>query len=141
VLRDRNGLEVLDRPESLRLLASGTIGRLAVWGRSGPVVLPVNYALVGNDVVVGTGLESELHDALGEELVAFEVDDVDVGYEWGWSVLVRGRARHLEDADEVERARHRLLRSWGPGDRRRFSAIPTTEVTGRRIGLHGVAQR
>ena len=138
---DHNGLEVLDRPECLRLLASGTVGRLGVWGRTGPVVLPVNYALVDDEVVVGTGLESELHHALDTEPVAFEVDEVDVAYEWGWSVLVRGRGRHLEDPAEVGRAERRLLRSWGPGDRRRFTAIPTTEVTGRRIGLQGVAQR
>jgi nitroimidazol reductase NimA-like FMN-containing flavoprotein (pyridoxamine 5'-phosphate oxidase superfamily) len=138
---DRNGLEVLDRSECLRLLASGTIGRLGVCTSAGPIVLPVNHVLLDDEVVVGTGVGSELHDALRAQLVAFEIDDVDVTYEWGWSVLVRGRARHLEDPQEVAWAGRRLLRSWGPGERRRFTAIPTTEVTGRRIGLHGVGQR
>ena len=138
---DRNGLEVLDRPECLRLLASGTVGRLGVWGRSGPVVLPVNYLLIDEEVVVGTGVDSELHRALTGSPVAFEVDDVDVGYEWGWSVLVRGPARHLVDPAEMAQAERLPLRSWGPGERRRFTAIATTELTGRRIGLHGARQR
>ena len=138
---DRNGLDVLVRPEGLRLLASGTVGRLGVWGSAGPVVLPVNYLLIDEEVVVGTGVDSELHRALTTEPLAFEVDDVDAAYEWGWSVLVRGRGRHLDDPAEVARAERLPLRSWGPGERRRFTAIPTTEVTGRRLGLHGARQR
>ncbi len=138
---DRNGLEVLDRPECLRLLASGTVGRLGVWGPSGPVVLPVNYLLIDEEVVIGTGIDSALHGALDRQPLAFEVDDVDVGYEWGWSVLVRGRGRPLDDPAEVARVERLPLRSWGPGQHRRFTAIAATEVTGRRIGLHGSPQR
>ena len=138
---DRNGLEVLDRPECLRLLACGTVGRLGVWDRSGPTVVPVNYVVAGEEIVVGTAADSALHTALGDQVVAFEVDDVDPAYEWGWSVLVRGRGRHLEDPAEVARAERLPLRSWGPGERRCFTAIPTTEVTGRRIGLHGLDYR
>ena len=138
---DRNGLDVLDRAECLRLLTTATVGRLGVCDASGPVVLPVNYVLAGEEIVVGTTVGSELHAALAADQVAFEVDDVDPAYEWGWSVLVRGRVRDLEDAAEVARADRLPLRSWGPGDRRRLTAIATTEVTGRRIGRHGVPQR
>jgi len=137
---DRNGLEVLDREECLRLLASGSVGRVGVWADRGPLVLPVNYVLAGGEVVVGTAAGSGLSAALEHGVVAFEADDVDLAYEWGWSVLVRGRARALEDPAEVARAERLPLRSWGPGERRRFTAIATTEVTGRRIGLHGVGQ-
>jgi nitroimidazol reductase NimA-like FMN-containing flavoprotein (pyridoxamine 5'-phosphate oxidase superfamily) len=138
---DRNGLEVLDRPECLRLLASGTVGRVGVWDEGGPLVLPVNYVLSGDEVLVGTAVGSGLATALQAGVVAFEVDDVDPGYEWGWSVLVRGRARAIEKPAEVARAERLPLRSWGPGDRRWFTAIATSEVTGRRIGLHGLPQR
>ena len=138
---DRNGLEVLDRPECLRLLASGTVGRIGVCtDGTGPLVLPVNYVLAGGEVVIGTAAGSGLSAALEHGVVALEVDDVDLSYEWGWSVLVRGRARALDDPAEVARAERLPLRSWGPGQRRRFTAIATTEVTGRRIGLHGLDQ-
>ena len=138
MVADANGLEVLDRAECLRLLASASVGRVAVWRSGGPIVLPVNYVLDGEDVVVGTAVGSVLHTALGTDVAAFEVDDVDPAYEWGWSVLVRGQGRHLEDPVEVARAERLPLRSWGPGDRRRFTVLPTTEVTGRRLGLHGL---
>ncbi len=136
---DRNGLEVLDRSECLRLLALATVGRLGLEGASGPLVVPVNYVLAGGEVVVGTAGGGEMHAGLDGDVVAFEVDDVDAAYEWGWSVLVRGRARHLDDPAEVARAERLPLRSWGPGDRRHFAAIPLTEVTGRRLGRHGVS--
>jgi nitroimidazol reductase NimA-like FMN-containing flavoprotein (pyridoxamine 5'-phosphate oxidase superfamily) len=135
---DRNGLEVLDREECLRLLALGTVGRVGVCDGGGPLVLPVNYVLAGDEVVIGTGVGSGLSAALEAGVVAFEADDADLAYEWGWSVLVRGRARRIEDPAEVARAERLPLRSWGPGEHRRFTAIATTEVTGRRIGLHGV---
>ena len=138
---DRNGLEVLDRTECLRLLASGTVGRIGVCDGGGPLVLPVNYVLAGDEVVVGTAAGSGLSALLETGVVALEVDDADLAYEWAWSVLVRGRARSLDDPAEVARAERLPLRSWGPGAHRRFTAIATTEVTGRRIGLHGVAQR
>lgn len=138
---DRNGLEVLDRPECLRLLGTGTVGRLAVCSGAGPVVLPVNYVLAGEDIVIGTAEGSGIHHALATERVAFEVDDVDPAYEWGWSVLVTGRGRYLDEPAEVARAERLPLRSWGPGERRRFTAIATTDLSGRRIGHHGLPQR
>jgi nitroimidazol reductase NimA-like FMN-containing flavoprotein (pyridoxamine 5'-phosphate oxidase superfamily) len=140
---DGNGLEVLDRTACLPLLASATVGRVGVWFASGPEVLPVNYALSGDDLVIGTNPAGRLHGALGTEPLAFEVDDVDPAYEWGWSVLVRGRARHLDDPAEVARAERLPLRSWGPGRHRAFVAVAltTADVSGRRLGLHGIDLR
>ena len=138
---DRNGLEVLDRPECLRLLASGTVGRLGVSDDDGPLVLPVNYVLAGQEVVIGTAVDAGISAAMEDGVVAFEVDDVDPAYEWGWSVLVTGRGRYLDEPAEVARAERLPLRSWGPGERRRFTAIATTDLSGRRIGHHGLPQR
>jgi nitroimidazol reductase NimA-like FMN-containing flavoprotein (pyridoxamine 5'-phosphate oxidase superfamily) len=44
---DRNGLEVLDRDECLRLLATATLGRIGLTSQSLPTVLPVNFILEG----------------------------------------------------------------------------------------------
>ena len=43
--RDRNGLEILDRSECLRLLAGSSVGRVAVSVGALPVILPVNFRL------------------------------------------------------------------------------------------------
>jgi hypothetical protein len=91
--RDRRGAEVLPRSVCLRLLAQEDLGRLAVVVHGVPIVLPVNYALLGEDVVVRTGTGLKLRAAVDRALVAFEVDRVDRETGVATSVLVRGPAR------------------------------------------------
>ena len=130
---DRNGLVVLSRPECLRLLAGAKIGRVAVNVDALPAVLPVNYTLIGEDVVFRTGSGAKLDAALANNVVAFEADDVDPVYQTGWSVLVQGVAREVNGPADLERVRLAPLRAWaGPG-RDRFVRIPTEQITGRRI--------
>ena len=45
IVIDRNGLEVLDRDECLRLLGTATLGRVGITFGALPVVLPVNFRL------------------------------------------------------------------------------------------------
>ncbi|HEX4905274.1 MAG TPA: pyridoxamine 5'-phosphate oxidase family protein, partial [Acidimicrobiales bacterium] len=60
---DRNGLEVLDRDECLRLLAQATLGRVGVTIGALPCVVPVNYRIVGDEVVIRTGAGTKLDAA------------------------------------------------------------------------------
>ena len=53
---DNNGLEVLSRSESLALLAMTTIARVGVTVDALPVVLPVNFAFDGNQIVLRLSL-------------------------------------------------------------------------------------
>ena len=137
--RDREFV-VLPADECRTLLATRELGRIGLAGGAYPLILPVNYVLDGDAVVIRTD-SPKITAAADHTRVAFEVDDVDVTYEWGWSVLARGRARAIEDPAEVARAERLPLRSWGPGERRRFTAIATTDLSGRRIGHHGLPQR
>ena len=74
---DRNGLEVLDRQECLRLLATATIGRIGITLGALPVILPVNFRLVDDRIVFRTGVGTKLDAATCNTIVAFEVDAVD----------------------------------------------------------------
>jgi nitroimidazol reductase NimA-like FMN-containing flavoprotein (pyridoxamine 5'-phosphate oxidase superfamily) len=74
---DRNGLEILDRDDYLRLLATPTLGRIGVTSRSLPAVLPVNIFLDGERILVRTGVGSKLDAATQNAVVAFEMDDFD----------------------------------------------------------------
>ena len=61
----RNG--VIPRAECLRLLAGQTVGRLGFVVHGRPMVLPVNYVLVGDLIVFRTGegwLAESLRDAV-----------------------------------------------------------------------------
>jgi nitroimidazol reductase NimA-like FMN-containing flavoprotein (pyridoxamine 5'-phosphate oxidase superfamily) len=130
---DRNGLEVLDRDECLRLLATRTIGRIGVTSRSLPSVLPVNFKLDGERILVRTGVGSKLDAATQNAVVAFEVDDFDPMYHSGWSVVVTGVTSEITDPAELEELRSVLLARWAPYGDGRVIAISTELVSGRRV--------
>jgi Pyridoxamine 5'-phosphate oxidase len=56
----RTGLEVLDRDECLRLLASQPVGRVAVVVDGSPMIFPVNYALDGESIVFRSDAGSKI---------------------------------------------------------------------------------
>ncbi len=130
---DRNGLEVLDRDECLRLLAPKTVGRLGLTSGALPTVLPVNYRLVDDRVVLRTNVGSKLEAATTNAVVAFEVDDVDPVWHTGWSVVVTGVAREIIDPDDLARIVEANVPRWAPMGPDRYVGISLELVTGRRI--------
>lgn len=131
---DRNGLEVLGRDECLRLIGSATLGRLAITSRALPLVLPVNFRLVGERVVFRTGLGTKLDAATSGNVVAFEVDDMDPLWHTGWSVLVTGVAHEVTDHAERAELEALGIPRWAPAAADRIVAVDTDVITGRRIG-------
>jgi nitroimidazol reductase NimA-like FMN-containing flavoprotein (pyridoxamine 5'-phosphate oxidase superfamily) len=130
---DRNGMEVLGREECLRLLGEAHLGRVGLTSGALPIILPVNYRLVGDEVLFRSGLGTKLDAATRNTVVAFEVDHFDTFPHAGWSVVVTGVARPI-DPDEAEA----LLSSapiarWVPGSDGHTVAISTELVSGRRI--------
>lgn len=138
---DRNGLEILDRDECFRLLATAKLGRLAVTLASLPTVFPVNFHFDGEQILVLTGRGTKLDAALQNAVVAFEVDDISPIDHEGWSVVVTGRAREVDDLDELEAVRVAPLARWAPRGGQRVIAISTELVSGRRLvhALDGAA--
>jgi nitroimidazol reductase NimA-like FMN-containing flavoprotein (pyridoxamine 5'-phosphate oxidase superfamily) len=126
------GLEILDESECLRLLGTVRVGRVAINRGAIPVVLPVTFALVGGDIMFFTGTGTKLNAALEGGPVAFEVDDIDVDAESGWSVLVVGRA---VPADGWSRAQAEALGlyAWAAGERHHLVRIRREFVSGRRV--------
>lgn len=126
------GFSRLERSECLRLLGSRDLGRLAYVARAGvPDIVPVNYALEGEDVVFRTGPGPKLQAAERRELVAFEVDDIDEERHTGWSVVVVGRARRLSEHEAGQVAA--LPLPWALGPRRHLVRISPVRVDGRRL--------
>jgi uncharacterized protein len=124
------GLEVLNYEECLELLARSSFGRIGVKIAEDPVVLPVYYALIDDEVVFRTDPGTKLIAAVLETRVAFEVDDRDAG----WSVLVIGRAHEVRaPAANVADLQERLDVGWSPGERERVVRIELEKVTGRRL--------
>jgi len=130
---DRNGLEVLERDECLRLLGTATLGRIGVTSGALPTVLPINFRFDGRQILFRTGLGTKLDAATQNAVVAFEVDEIDAIAHTGWSVVVRGVARELTDPDELVEAQRPPLARWAPGGDHRVVAISPEIVSGRRI--------
>jgi uncharacterized protein len=130
---DRNGLEVLDRDESLRLLGSAVLGRIAISSGALPTVLPVNFRFDGRRILFRTGVGTKLDAATDNAVVAFEVDEVDPATESGWSVVVTGMAREVKDHTELAGLESRPLARWASGDDDRVVSISVDLVSGRRI--------
>jgi hypothetical protein len=128
---DRNGLEILDRDECLRLLGRATLGRIACSFNALPTVLPVNFRVDGDRILVRTGRGTKLDAATRNEVVAFEVDDFDPTYHSGWSVVVTGIAHEVTDPHELGDLPP--LARWAPRGDARVVAISTHLVSGRRI--------
>jgi len=137
---DRNGLEVLDRDECLRLLDRVAVGRVAYTSQALPCILPVNFRRDGDRILFRTGDGSKLAMATRNTVVGFEVDDLDPGTQSGWSVLVVGVARRLDD-DEVKELDDLVLDRWAPGADGNVVAVTTELVSGRRIRPSGEPAR
>ena len=130
---DRNGLEVLDRVECLRLLALATLGRIGFTSGALPTVLPINFYLDRDRILVRTGRGSKLDAALQNAVVAFEADDFDPISHSGWSVAVTGVATEVSDPTELDETHQMPIARWAPAGDEAVLAISTDLVSGRRI--------
>lgn len=129
---DRNGLEVLTRDECLDLIATATLGRVGLTSGALPVVLPVNFRLLGDRIFIRTGHGTKLDAAVSDAVVAFEVDDFDPMDHTGWSVMITGRASEVDPEAEPVLDRE-ILPRWAPQGNGRVISISTELVSGRRI--------
>lgn len=131
---DHAGLEMLPFDACVRLLASVPLGRVGFYADGELVILPVNHAMDGQDVVFRTARGSKLDAAEEQDLVAFEADDYDPQNRSGWSVLVTGRAAAVYEEAEIKRLGRLGLRPWATAVEHPFWVrIRPTSVTGRRI--------
>jgi nitroimidazol reductase NimA-like FMN-containing flavoprotein (pyridoxamine 5'-phosphate oxidase superfamily) len=129
---DRNGFEVLGRDECFALLRSAEVGRIGLSMSALPVVLPVNFAVDGDRLVVRTAVGSKLDAALGGAVVAFEADHIDSASGEAWSVLVRGSSAVLSDPADIASLRDLDLNSWVADRSDQWVMITTDLVSGRR---------
>jgi transcriptional regulator with XRE-family HTH domain len=115
------------------LIAAGGIGRIAFSTATGPVVLPVNFAVVAGTIVIRTA-EGTAVEGHADEQVAFEVDHIDEALSQGWSVLVRGKAHLVAHPAELQIVRRdAAIWPWPGGDRDVYVRIIPDIITGRRI--------
>jgi nitroimidazol reductase NimA-like FMN-containing flavoprotein (pyridoxamine 5'-phosphate oxidase superfamily) len=124
-------LREIDQRECLELLAAHDVGRVAYCDDAGPVVLPVNYALDRDTILIQVSPHSALARHLRGASATFQLDDFDDYNQSGWSVLVRGDASYVEPADLT--AAERRPSTWAEGQRTLHVRIVPREISGRRL--------
>jgi uncharacterized protein len=132
---DRITLETLDRAECLRLLRTVPVGRIGVSIGALPAILPVNFAVVGDGIVIRTVPGTKLDAATSNAVVAFEVDDYAADGSSGWSVMVQGVCTEVAAPAERAALAGSPLRTWAfdDGVATRFVRIDLSFVSGRRF--------
>lgn len=126
----------LSAQECLALIAPGGVGRAAFVEAPGPAVavIPVNYVLDGGAAVVRTAADGMIaRNTPGP--MSVEVDRIDAAMGEGWSVVLAGQARRIEDARECAALQERTaLRPWAGGERDTWIRIVPERTTGRWVG-------
>ena len=126
-------LTEVPRADCLRLLAAGVIGRVVFNDEATPAAHPVVYLLDGEEIVFRTRGGGKLMAATVHQVVAFEVDEVDLEARTGWSVLGVGQAYEVTDRRRLARLARRIPSAWLPDRERHIIAIPLQRLTGRRL--------
>ena len=123
----------LTSAECRQLISPGGVGRIAFHTVSGPVVLPVNYAVLADTIVIRTA-EGTVIEGHADGPVALEVDHIDEALGQGWSVLVRGQAHRVAHPGELRRLQEdAVIWPWAGGEREVYVRILPGQITGRRI--------
>ena len=131
-MHHHDGFRELDPQVCLRLLGEVSIGRIVYTDQALPAVLPVNFSLDQDfSVVLCTSAASRVARAVGQAVVAFEVDRFDEAAGTGWSVVVMGPAVLVTDPGECERLLRTGPRAWVPVPDGVFIRIRPELVTGR----------
>ena len=127
-------LAELNPAECRQLLAPGGVGRFLFVADRGPVAVPVNYGMLGGDIVFRTSESGRVAGATGPgSLVSFSVDRIDDALAEGWSVLASGAAAVLPDPAGRAVAARLGIEPWAGGQRDLVVRLTPREITGRRI--------
>lgn len=136
----RTGLEIIDEAECWSLAASKEIGRLAVSIANDPDVFPMNYrvdagttASPQNSIVIRTNAGVKLAGTVLGNPVAFEIDDLDETTHTGWSVVIHGFGREIEQPEDWLHAEDLHVEPWADSPKSRYVQIVPDRISGRRI--------
>jgi nitroimidazol reductase NimA-like FMN-containing flavoprotein (pyridoxamine 5'-phosphate oxidase superfamily) len=132
MIYQERSLTALSHRDCVALLSGAQVGRAVFTERAMPAVVPVNFIVQDDAVVMCTAADTRLALAATRGVLAFQVDDIDPDTRSGWSVVVVGVAELVESTQERARLRC-LLEPWTPGHNEVYIRLPLKVVTGRQI--------
>lgn len=126
---DLNPIKPMDTAAVWSFLEEEPFGRLAVMAGGQVDIFPVNYVAHERKLYFRTSQGSKLASIVVNENVAFEIDQVDGSNVR--SVVVHGRARLVDSAEEQEFVEDLPLRPWAATYKYQFVVIEPDTATGR----------
>lgn len=123
---------VIDDDECIRLMESTPIGRIAFMVDDEILALPVNFRWHEDGIVFRTLDGLKLAAAANNQNVCFEVDQWDAGSRSGWSVVVQGVAREVDNWAEEAQLDQLGLIPWAKAEWRPiWVRVEPTSMSGR----------
>ena len=128
-------LRSLPMHECERLLRAGVFGRLVLPTPDRTEILPVNYAVMGDAILVRTAPGSILDRHADGAGLLLEVDQVDHERWRGWSVVARGTGERIEESSLTRAERGSPgPPPWVSRDRDVWIRLRWEELSGRQLG-------
>lgn len=124
---------VLDATDCWSYLRNTTVGRLAVIIEDAPHIFPVNYSVEHSAIVFRSAEGSKVDAIRTHPQAAFEIDGFEPETNTAWSVVLRGRAKQINDPEELRDTVGLDVSPWQGGAKNRFIRIAAEEVSGRRF--------
>ncbi|WP_404312044.1 pyridoxamine 5'-phosphate oxidase family protein [Agrococcus terreus] len=128
---DDSPVHDISEDECLKLLAAFDMGRIAFRLGDELEMLPVHYHASGREITVATAPGTRLAAGMLTSGLLLEIDHI--GVREAWSVVARGRARLLQEPDELAEAEALPIHPLIHVERRQFLRIPIDRITGRRF--------
>jgi nitroimidazol reductase NimA-like FMN-containing flavoprotein (pyridoxamine 5'-phosphate oxidase superfamily) len=126
---ERRTMQELTAEQSLALLSSVSMGRVVFTHQALPAVRPVNHLVDNGQIIIRTHPGAAVLAAAGSgSVVAYQADEIDPAERLGWSVVVTGVARLLDE--RAAAGYHDLLRPWVDRPMGELIAISSDIVTG-----------
>jgi uncharacterized protein len=124
----------LSRADCLRLLATGAVGRVVFTDRALPAAHPVTYLLDQEEIVFRTASGAKIAVASVRNIVAFQVDQIDLDNGRGWSVLGIGQAYEITNPERLVTLTPRMPRPWASAAANgHVIGIPLQQLGGRQL--------
>lgn len=118
--------------EAMQRLGSVSVGRVVFTRRALPAIRPVNHIVDDGQVIIRSHEGSAIVTAASGNhgtVVAYEADQIDPQSRTGWSVVVTGLARVVDEPERAARYQQ-ALHPWLAGDMGNVISIDAQVVTG-----------
>lgn len=119
--------------ECWRYLRSTSLCRMAFSHGETVEILPVNYLPTNGTLLIRSGEGTKLVAAAARQAVSVEVDGMNQYGTIAWSVVVKGQAAVVTDAEEIQDAMDGGLSPWQAGSKDSLIRVTPDEISGRRF--------